>query len=214
MDMRRTLARASWPFLEEGRLDEFPTELLIEVVAGETGLARVPAQADLAVLARCGAAALRRELSLGEEGARRLAAAFALGRRVEASRWRRGEAVTSPGLVHRLMAPRLRGLERECFHALLLDGKHRLRSIERVSEGTQTASLVHPREVFRPAIAGNAAALVVAHNHPSGDPEPSQEDLAVTRRLVEAGRTVGIPLLDHVIVGRERFVSLRERGLC
>ena len=99
--------------------------------------------------------------------------------------------------------------------ALVLDGKHRLRGIQEVSRGTLTTSLVHPREVFFAAVSMKAAAVIVAHNHPSGDPEPSIEDLEVTRRLVEAGRILGIPLLDHVVLGDdERFVSLRDRMDC
>jgi len=117
----------------------------------------------------------------------------------------------SPALVHDLMAGELRGLEHETFHALLLDGKHRLRCRVHVSQGTLTSSLVHPREVFGPALREGAAALIVVHNHPSGDPEPSNEDLAVTRRLIEVGNLLGVPLLDHVVVAEERYVSIRER---
>ncbi len=94
---------------------------------------------------------------------------------------------------------------------LLLDGKHRLRRREQVSQGTLTSSLVHPREVFGPAIREGAAALIVVHNHPSGDPEPSAEDLAVTRRLVEVGRILGVPLLDHVVIADAGYVSIRDR---
>jgi DNA repair protein RadC len=94
---------------------------------------------------------------------------------------------------------------------LLLDGKHRLVRRQRVSEGTLTSSLVHPREVFGPAVREAAAAVIVAHNHPSGDPEPSGEDLAVTRRLIEAGRILGVPVLDHVVIGDGAFVSIRDR---
>ena len=97
------------------------------------------------------------------------------------------------------------------FHALLLDGKHRLRRMERVSEGTLTSSLVHPREFFRPAVREPAAAVIAVHNHPSGDPEPSAEDLEVTRRLVRAGELLGIPLLDHIVVGAAGWVSIRGR---
>jgi DNA repair protein RadC len=111
------------------------------------------------------------------------------------------------------VAPRLRGIERETFLALLLDGKHRLRRVVRISEGTLTTSLVHPREVFRAAVREAAAALVVAHNHPSGDPEPSREDVEVTHRLRDAGTLLGIPLLDHVIAGAGSYVSLRERRI-
>ena len=118
---------------------------------------------------------------------------------------------SSAAEVFRVMEPQLAGLERERFLVLLLDGKHRLRRIEAVSEGTLTTSLVHPREVFKAAIRETAAAIIAVHNHPSGDPEPSPEDLEVTRRLRRAGRLLGIPLLDHVVVGKGRYVSLRER---
>ena len=105
------------------------------------------------------------------------------------------------------------GLEVETFHSLALDVRHELLAHEVVAVGTLTSAPVHPREVFRSALRRAAAALVVAHNHPSGDPEPSPEDVAVTRRLADAGRLLGVPLLDHVVLGEGRFVSLRERGL-
>lgn len=112
-------------------------------------------------------------------------------------------------VVHRLIGAETQ----ECFLALLLNGKNRLSGIVEVSRGTLTASLVHPREVFASALTERAAAIIVAHNHPSGDPEPSAEDIQVTQRLKEAGTILGIPLLDHVVVGSaaDRFVSLRER---
>lgn len=112
--------------------------------------------------------------------------------------------------VHAHMAPVYAGLEREAFHVLLLDGQHRLKRCELVSLGTLTASLVHPREVYRRAVREAAAAVIVAHNHPSGDPKPSREDREVTRRLREAGTLLGIPLLDHLVVAGDRFTSLRE----
>jgi DNA repair protein RadC len=143
--------------------------------------------------------------------ARRVVAAFALGREVQQDRQASRPSLASAACVHQLMAVELAGLECETFHVLVLDAKHRLRARECVSQGTLTASLVHPREVFRAAIRLSAAAVVVVHNHPSGDPEPSTEDLSATRRLVDAGRLLGIPLLDHVVIGSGRFVSLRER---
>lgn len=97
--------------------------------------------------------------------------------------------------------------------ALLLDARHRLRRVEQVSEGTLNSSVVHPREVFAPALREGAAALIVAHNHPSGDPTPSAEDRDVTVRLADAGRLLGVRLLDHVVVGDPGFLSMRERGL-
>lgn len=114
--------------------------------------------------------------------------------------------------VATLLRPLLEREPSEVFVALLLNGKHRVTGFAEVSRGTLTSSLVHPREVFGPALREVAAAVIVAHNHPSGDPEPSHEDLEVTRRLREAGVLLGVPLLDHIIVGEQgSFVSLRER---
>ena len=107
---------------------------------------------------------------------------------------------------------RLRDASQEHFCVLLLDGRHRVLGDELVSLGTLTASLVHPREVFRPALRAGAAALILVHNHPSGDPEPSPEDRVVTQRLTRAGELLGIPVLDHVIVAERGFRSLRDEG--
>ncbi|HIK61260.1 MAG TPA: DNA repair protein RadC [Planctomycetes bacterium] len=147
-------------------------------------------------------------LTPGQAG--RLEAAFALGRWVERERLDPCPHFSRPEAVYRLLAPELRGEQQESFHALFLDPRHRLKGRQIVSLGTLTSSLVHPREVFAPALRRGAAALIVAHNHPSGDPEPSSEDKAVTRRLLEVGRLVGVPLLDHVVLGHGRWVSLRE----
>lgn len=114
--------------------------------------------------------------------------------------------------VASILRPLLEGETSERFVALLLNGKHRVVGFADVSRGTLTSSLVHPREVFAPALRELAAAVIVAHNHPSGDPEPSVEDIEVTRRLREAGQILGVPLLDHIIVGAGgEFVTLRER---
>lgn len=169
------------------------------------------AACDLAELACMSREELERHHGLPRIAAARLSSAFALGRRAERLVRPKRRALSSARAVY----DELRGLcakaEQESFFVLLLDGKHRLLATRLVSLGTLTASLVHPREVFRPALHAAAGALLVAHNHPSGDPEPSPEDLEVTRRLVEVGRLVGIPLLDHVIVAEAGFVSLRER---
>jgi DNA repair protein RadC len=165
----------------------------------------------LVALSRAPGGDLGRETGLPALDCERLAAAFELGRRVETERWTIGDSVRTSAGVYRRMAPLLRGLKRETFYVLLLDGRHRLLTVERVSEGTLTTSLVHPREVFRSAIRASAAAVIVAHNHPSGDPEPSREDYEVTRRLAECGRLMGVPLLDHVVIGQGAHVSIRER---
>lgn len=178
---------------------------------GAAGLASMLDRGGIVPLSRASAERIAAETSLSAEECRRLAAIFELGRRVEEQRWSMGDTVRTPAGVYRLMAPKLRGVERETFYVLLLDGRHRLRGCHRVSEGTLTTSLVHPREVFSPAIRDAAAAIIVVHNHPSGDPEPSKEDLAVSRRLADAGRLLGIPLLDHVVIGEGAHASIRER---
>lgn len=150
-------------------------------------------------------------LSLKPATQRRLAAAFELARRREREDpWER-PAVGGPGDVLRLL-PELRDEPVEVFRVLLLDARHRVMAGPEVSRGTLTNSLVHPREVFRPAIVAGAAAVILAHNHPSGSARPSPEDDAVTRRLADAGRLLGIPVLDHVIVGEREHTSYRERG--
>lgn len=124
-----------------------------------------------------------------------------------------GMRLVTPRLVAALGYELIGKETQEVFLGLHLNGKHRLTGFSEISRGTLTASLVHPREVFAPALRELAAAVIVLHNHPSGDPEPSTEDLAVTERLKAAGEILGVPLLDHVIVGAsaELFVSLKER---
>lgn len=106
----------------------------------------------------------------------------------------------------------LKRAQREVFVVLLLNARHEMMRRVTVSVGSLNASIVHPREVFKPAVLASAASIVLVHGHPSGDPEPSEEDLAITRRLVEAGEILGISVLDHVIVARRGITSLRARG--
>jgi DNA repair protein RadC len=118
------------------------------------------------------------------------------------------------GDVADLMAGVVAGLDREAFYVVFVDGKNRASGINLVSLGSLTAALVHPREVFKPAIAGSAAALVLVHNHPSGDPSPSAEDIALTKRLCEVGDLVGIKVLDHIVLGDGgSFRSFADEGL-
>lgn len=149
--------------------------------------------------------------SLGE-GAERLAAAFQLARCLAVSNREERPRFRGGADVFTRFAIRFRGLRKERFYALYLDGKGSLLHEERVSEGTLTSSLVHPREVFAPALLHRAAAVIVTHNHPSGDPEPSAEDRATTRRLLRAGRLLGVDLLDHVVIGDGRYSSFLELG--
>lgn len=108
---------------------------------------------------------------------------------------------------------RLRTAKREHFLVLLLNARHEVEAIETVSIGSLNASIVHPREVFKPAVLASAAAVVLVHNHPSGDVEPSEEDLSITKRLVQVGELLGISVLDHVIIAQRGLVSLRARQL-
>jgi DNA repair protein RadC len=120
--------------------------------------------------------------------------------------------IRSPSDVYRHFHPSLRDARQERFVVVLLDARQRVLRSEVISQGTLTASLVHPREVFRPALRDAAAALVLVHNHPSGDPTPSTEDREVTARLASAGEILGIRVVDHVVVAERGFCSLREEG--
>ena len=149
---------------------------------------------------------------LGRAKAARLLAAFELGARLASEDGAAAPSLQSPADAARYLLPRYSARPVETFGLLALDVRHRLRREAVVSVGCLTASLVHPREVFQEAVVSRAAALVLFHNHPSGDPEPSAEDLALTRRLAAAGTLMGIEVLDHLVLGAGRYVSLKERG--
>ncbi len=145
--------------------------------------------------------------------AMRVVAAVELGRRLVAEPLPRGQPITTPSDLEPHLRGLLSGTLRESFVVVLLDGKHRPMRSERVSEGCLTWSVVHPREVFAPAVRESAGAVIVAHNHPSGDPTPSRQDVEVTTRLEQVGDMLGIPLLDHLILGRDRCVSMKGEGV-
>ena len=129
-----------------------------------------------------------------------------------ATEW--NKQVRQPGDVAAFMAPLAADLDREHFWVLLLDGKNRAIGLNLVSIGSLTAALIHPREVLKPAIVGNAAAIVLIHNHPSGDPAPSAEDAALTRRLCEGADLIGVRILDHIVLGEAgSFRSLADDGV-
>ena len=139
-------------------------------------------------------------------------AALELGRRLVINSVEERPRIRSAADVAALSLPRMRDLPREEFVAFLLDTRHRVIETKTISIGHLNASLVHPRELFREGVRRSAAAMILAHNHPSGDPEPSADDVRLTRRLQEAGKLLGITVLDHVIIGDNRYVSMRERG--
>ena len=161
---------------------------------------------------------LKQQAGVGQDKAATLVAAFALARRMEAEKRDESPVLDNPDIVVSFMRETNRLKEVEAFQVLLLNTRRRLIRTEKISDGTLDTILVHPREVFKSAISANAAALVLVHNHPSGDPTPSEADIKVTRDLIRAGQLLKIEVLDHVIIGRatsERakdYASLRELG--
>ena len=152
---------------------------------------------------------------MGSAKSAQVKAAFELGRRLLQSEG--NGAAANPSFknsreVFEYFRPRFYGLKKERFICLLLDPKNRMFKETVVSEGTLTSSLVHPREVFRDAIREAAASVMFIHNHPSGDPNPSRDDINITKRLVETGRIVGINVLDHIIIADAAYLSLMEKG--
>lgn len=148
---------------------------------------------------------------IGLAKAAQILAAMELGRRVQAST-RVPVVVHTPQQAADLMMEHLRYLDREVMRLIILDTKHRVIASPIVSVGTLNASMVHPREVFKECIRRSAHTVVVVHNHPSGDPTPSRDDIQVTKRLRQAGELLGIDVLDHIIIGDNRFVSMKEEG--
>lgn len=155
---------------------------------------------------------LANEPGVGPVRAAALGAAFGLARRLAEAAFRPGTVVRHGGEVARIVRDSARGSRRESFFGVLLDARHRLLGLHVVSTGSVDQAPVHPREVFAAAIRDGAAAVVVAHNHPSGDPSPSTEDRLVTERLREAGMLLGIHLLDHLVVGAERYYSFADEA--
>lgn len=155
---------------------------------------------------------------VGSDKAATLKAAFELARRMAAELRRESPALDSPETIAALLREEFRSQAVETFRVVLLNTRRRLIDVATVSQGTLDTILVHPREVFKPAIAANAAAIVLVHNHPSGDPTPSEADIKVTRDLIRAGQLLKIEVLDHIILGSRTqeggrdFASLRELG--
>jgi len=170
-------------------------------------------------LARTPLEAIAKIKGVGETKAIQLKAAFELARRLSDSSRGKQRIVSSPEDAAAVMREDMRSLDREEFRVLLLNTKNALIKKCEVSRGSLNASIVEPREVFKDAIAASAASMILVHNHPSGDPTPSSEDIAVTKRLVKAGDLLNIAVLDHIILGHRNtkrdldFVSLKEMGL-
>ena len=187
---------------------------LFEFVLGKRAAKRLSPLPNLRELRTTGVSELTGAYGLSDAAATKVSALVELVRRIDGERLDRGVPFNGSASVYRhAVALGLPDLQVEQFRTLLLDGKHRLIGDVLVSQGTLTSSPVHPREVFHAAIRAKAAALVLMHNHPSGDASPSADDLEITRRLVQVGDMVGIRVVDHVIVGQGAFSSLADRGL-
>jgi DNA repair protein RadC len=151
---------------------------------------------------------------IGLAKAAQIKAAFELANRLEVSTAASGKPVIKkPEDVAGLVTGRLKGKKKEYFLAIMLDTRSQLIRVAEISVGSLDASVVHPREVFREAISASAASVIFAHNHPSGDPTPSEDDIKLTKRLAEAGDITGIDVLDHIIIGDNKYLSLKREGL-
>jgi DNA repair protein RadC len=155
---------------------------------------------------------LKQFSGVGEAKAAEIKAMVELGKRMVSAGNEIMPAVRSPQDAAHIMMEEMRFLDREHFKALLLNTKNQLFKVVTVSIGSLSSTIVHPRELFKDAIKSSAAALILIHNHPSGDPTPSREDIEVTKRLVEVGGIVGIEVLDHIIIGNGQWMSLKEKN--
>jgi DNA repair protein RadC len=172
---------------------------------------------SLGTLSRCSVKELARIKGIGFAKGTQLAAAFGLGRRLAREPFTR-EKVYTPARVYELLGAEMRALHRESLRLILLDTRYHLMRVEEISSGSVNESIAHPRDVFRPALIYSAYAVVVVHNHPSGDPAPSQADHGLTRRLREAAELLQIKLLDHIIIGAPAegqlpYFSFKEMGV-
>ena len=147
-----------------------------------------------------------------ESKAAQIAACFEIARRLESFKDGDKQKINSPEDVYRRIYPKMREQKKELFIELCLDTKNQVIKEETISVGSLNANIVHPREVFKLALAESAAHIIVAHNHPSGDPTPSREDIEITKKLVQTGNIMGITLLDHIIIGDGRHFSMKEAG--
>ena len=175
--------------------------ILIE--AGEDGLGG---------LAHSSIESLMKRKGVGEAKAITIAAALELGKRVAIGNSKKRVIIRSSDDIANYTMPRLRYCDREHFYAILLNTKNHVIASPLISIGTLSESLVHPRELFKEAINHSSSSIILVHNHPSGDPSPSREDIMMTRRIIEGGRLLDIQILDHVIIGDNTYISLREQG--
>ena len=150
---------------------------------------------------------------IGVAKAAQIKACFELAKRENLETEEESFDIKNPEAVFKVISSSIKNKAKEHFKLILLNSRNKKIGISNVSTGTLTTSLVHPREVFKDAITHSAASVILAHNHPSGDPEPSEDDLKITKKLVESGKILGIEVIDHIIIGKNNFYSFREKGL-
>lgn len=167
----------------------------------------------IAYLANASVDDLTKVKGIGDCKAAQIMAAIELGKRIKRQGLHNNIKVSSPEVIANLVMDSMKHLEKEHFDVAILDTKNQIISIDNISIGTLNSSIVHPRDVFNIAIKKSANALILIHNHPSGDPTPSKEDISITNRLIESGEIVGIKVLDHIIIGNDRFLSMKEEKL-
>src|SRR5713226_1305098 len=174
------------------------------------------------LLSRCGgltgidkasASELEQVKGVGPAKVAQIKASLEIARRIGNHKWETGQPLRSSEDVFQHFRHGLENEKRELFYVVLLNNKNKKLREVKISEGSLTASLVHPREVYNPVIRESAAAVIFVHNHPSGDPAPSQEDIEITRRLKEVGDVMGVRVLDHIVIGHDRYFSFSDRGM-
>jgi len=156
---------------------------------------------------------LKKVKGIGFATACKIQAAFKLGEKAELHIPKFGEKIKKPETVFNLLKNEIGNKMKENFYILSLTTRNNLIGVDKVSTGTLSASLAHPREVFLPAIKNSASTVIIVHNHPSGDTQPSEDDLEITKRLVEAGKILGIDVVDHIIVAKDNYFSFKDKGL-
>jgi len=164
-------------------------------------------------LASCDLSEFRKIKGLGETKAITLAATFEIGKRIEAGTAKELNKISQPEDIAKIFIPKYRGARTEIFKVLMLNTANKIFREVNVTEGILNASIVHPREVFRLAITESAASIILMHNHPSGNPEPSEDDRRITKQLVEASKIIEIKVLDHIIIAGDTFTSFTKEGL-
>lgn len=190
--------------LRTGTTSETVVELATRLLAEYEGLEG---------LVRASLEELKKIKGIGPAKAVELQSAIELGRRIATLPGKRGEVIRGAEDVPGLVGARLRYRPKECLVALILNAKHQLLGECEVSVGTAEEALAHPREVFREVVRRSGCAVILVHNHPSGDPTPSKDDISITEQMCSAGRSLGIPVLDHVIIGDATHVSMRKEGV-